>query len=146
MTATYPGLHAAHIVVTGVASGIGQATADPLAAAAPPSSVSTCASLRPRSPGSTTVTSPPRQHRPHRRRDRGVDPGPLQRRRHSPGTFDADRVMAVNVLGLRALTEALLPKMPSCSAVVNVASCAGAGGFGTPGGMTDQITHVHSPW
>ncbi|MEW6472036.1 MAG: coniferyl-alcohol dehydrogenase [Actinomycetota bacterium] len=41
-----------------------------------------------------------------------------------PGTFPAELVMRVNVLGLRHLTEALLPRLVSGSAVVNVASVA----------------------
>jgi len=41
-----------------------------------------------------------------------------------PGTFPAELVMRVNVLGLRHLTEALLPRMVAGSAVVNVASVA----------------------
>lgn len=41
-----------------------------------------------------------------------------------PGTFPAELVMRVNVLGLRHLTEGLLPRMVPGSAVVNVASVA----------------------
>ena len=41
-----------------------------------------------------------------------------------PGTFPAELVMRVNVLGLRHLTEALLPRLVSGAAVVNVASVA----------------------
>jgi NAD(P)-dependent dehydrogenase (short-subunit alcohol dehydrogenase family) len=41
-----------------------------------------------------------------------------------PGTFPAELVMRVNVLGLRHLTEALLPRMVAGSAVVSVASVA----------------------
>lgn len=41
-----------------------------------------------------------------------------------PGTFPAEVVMRVNVLGLRHLTEALLPRFVTGSAVVNVASVA----------------------
>ena len=41
-----------------------------------------------------------------------------------PGTFPAEVVMRVNVLGLRHLTEALLPRFVAGSAVVNVASVA----------------------
>jgi NAD(P)-dependent dehydrogenase (short-subunit alcohol dehydrogenase family) len=41
-----------------------------------------------------------------------------------PGTFPAEMVMRVNVLGLRHLTEALTPRLSAGSAVVNVASVA----------------------
>jgi len=41
-----------------------------------------------------------------------------------PGTFPAEVVMRVNVLGLRHLTEALLPRLVAGSAVANVASVA----------------------
>ena len=41
-----------------------------------------------------------------------------------PGTFPAELVLRVNVLGLRHLTEALVPRLGRGSAVVNVASVA----------------------
>ena len=41
-----------------------------------------------------------------------------------PGTFPAELVLRVNVLGLRHLTEALLPRLGAGAAVVNVASVA----------------------
>ncbi len=41
------------------------------------------------------------------------------------GRFDAEAVMAVNWLGLRHLTESLLPRMPTGSSIVHVASTAG---------------------
>jgi NAD(P)-dependent dehydrogenase (short-subunit alcohol dehydrogenase family) len=44
-----------------------------------------------------------------------------------PGSFDAEIVMRVNVLGLRHLTEALMPRMEKGSAIVQVASGAGSG-------------------
>jgi NAD(P)-dependent dehydrogenase (short-subunit alcohol dehydrogenase family) len=44
-----------------------------------------------------------------------------------PGSHDPDDVMAVNVLGLRALTSALHPRLADGGSVVNVASGAGAG-------------------
>jgi len=44
-----------------------------------------------------------------------------------PGSLDGETVMRVNLLGLRHLTEALLPRMERGGAVVNVASCAGTG-------------------
>jgi NAD(P)-dependent dehydrogenase (short-subunit alcohol dehydrogenase family) len=43
-----------------------------------------------------------------------------------PGTSPVDLVARVNYLGLRHLTQALLPRMPEGSAVVNVASILGA--------------------
>lgn len=42
-----------------------------------------------------------------------------------PGTHPDDLVFAVNFLGLRHLTESLLPRMPAGGAVVNVSSTAG---------------------
>ena len=44
-----------------------------------------------------------------------------------PGSFDGETVMRVNVLGLRHVTETLLPRLEPGSAVVQVASDAGAG-------------------
>jgi NAD(P)-dependent dehydrogenase (short-subunit alcohol dehydrogenase family) len=41
-----------------------------------------------------------------------------------PGTFSAEMVLRVNVLGLRHLTGAVLPRLAAGSAVVNVASVA----------------------
>ena len=41
-----------------------------------------------------------------------------------PGTFPAEMVMRVNVLGLRHLTDAVVPRLAAGSAVVNVASVA----------------------
>ena len=43
-----------------------------------------------------------------------------------PGTADGDLVARVNYLGLRHLTEAVLPRLPRGSAIVNVASILGA--------------------
>ncbi len=43
-----------------------------------------------------------------------------------PGSFDGETVMRVNVLGLRHVTEALLPRLEPGSAIVQVASDAGA--------------------
>jgi NAD(P)-dependent dehydrogenase (short-subunit alcohol dehydrogenase family) len=42
-----------------------------------------------------------------------------------PGSFDGEMVMRVNVLGLRHVTEMLLPRLESESAIVHVASDAG---------------------
>jgi len=44
-----------------------------------------------------------------------------------PGSLDGETVMRVNVLGLRHVTETLLPRMEPGSAMVQVASGAGAG-------------------
>jgi NAD(P)-dependent dehydrogenase (short-subunit alcohol dehydrogenase family) len=44
-----------------------------------------------------------------------------------PGSLDGETVMRVNLLGLRHLTEAVLPHMAPGGAIVNVASCAGTG-------------------
>lgn len=43
-----------------------------------------------------------------------------------PGTAPADLVARINYLGLRHLTQALLPRMPEGGSVVNVASILGA--------------------
>lgn len=42
-----------------------------------------------------------------------------------PGSFDGETVMRVNVLGLRKVTETLLPRLEQGSAIVQVASDAG---------------------
>ena len=44
-----------------------------------------------------------------------------------PGSHTGEQVMAVNFLGLRHLTEALLPRLADGGAVVNVASAASSG-------------------
>jgi NAD(P)-dependent dehydrogenase (short-subunit alcohol dehydrogenase family) len=44
-----------------------------------------------------------------------------------PGSFDGETVMRVNVLGLRQVTETLLPRLEPGSAMVQVASDAGMG-------------------
>ncbi len=44
----------------------------------------------------------------------------------SSGIGDPQRVVAINFLGTRALTEALLPRMPSGAAIANVSSLAAA--------------------
>ena len=44
-----------------------------------------------------------------------------------PGNHGADLTLRVNLLGLRHLTEALVPRMPRGAAVVNLASVAGNG-------------------
>jgi NAD(P)-dependent dehydrogenase (short-subunit alcohol dehydrogenase family) len=43
-----------------------------------------------------------------------------------PGTHDDERVFRVNFLGLRELTESLLPRLPAGGSVVHVASTAGS--------------------
>jgi len=43
-----------------------------------------------------------------------------------PGTAPAEQVIAVNFLGLRHLTEAMLPRLTAGGSIVNVASTAGA--------------------
>jgi NAD(P)-dependent dehydrogenase (short-subunit alcohol dehydrogenase family) len=45
-----------------------------------------------------------------------------------PGTAPARAVIAVNVLGLRALTEALLDRISEGGSIVHLASLAGHGG------------------
>ena len=53
-----------------------------------------------------------------------------------PGSFDGETVMRVNFLGLRHVTETLLPRLKPGSAIVQVASDAGAG-------WRDQIDLIH---
>lgn len=44
-----------------------------------------------------------------------------------PGSAPADKIMAVNVMGLRAFMQAMLPHMRGGGAVMNLASLAGSG-------------------
>jgi len=44
-----------------------------------------------------------------------------------PGVFPAEQVLRVNFLGLRHLTEAMLPKLNEGASIVNVSSVAGSG-------------------
>lgn len=125
---TYPDLAGKRIVVTGVSSGIGRATVDALT-----ESAALVVGLDIREPIDSPVSE-------FHRLDLGNESevmavagkiaGPIHALCNVagiPGIFPAERVLAVNVLGLRALTEALLAKIERGGAVVNVASCAGAG-------------------
>lgn len=113
---------AAAVVVTGAASGIGAATAARLTAAGrevigldrqPARECPTvlCDLSRPETIDSAVAELP-------------AEIGGLANVAGLPGTFPAEMVMRVNVLGLRHLTEALLPRLAAGSAVVNVASVA----------------------
>jgi NAD(P)-dependent dehydrogenase (short-subunit alcohol dehydrogenase family) len=119
MTAAAP---AAPVIVTGAASGIGAATVARLIAAGrevvgldrqPASGCPTvlCDLARPETIDAAIGELP-------------GELGGLANVAGVPGTFPAELVMRVNVLGLRHLTEALLPRFTAGSAVVNVASVA----------------------
>jgi len=112
----------APVVVTGAASGIGAATAARLLAAGravvgldrqPSRSCPTvlCDLSRPETIDAAVGELP-------------AELGGLANVAGLPGTFPAELVMRVNVLGLRHLTGALLPRLRRGSAVVNVASVA----------------------
>jgi NAD(P)-dependent dehydrogenase (short-subunit alcohol dehydrogenase family) len=113
---------AAPIVVTGAASGIGAATVARLAANGrtvigldrqPARDCPTvlCDLARPETIGAAVAELP-------------EELGGLANVAGVPGTFPAELVMRVNVLGLRHLTETVLPRLVAGSAVVNVASVA----------------------
>jgi NAD(P)-dependent dehydrogenase (short-subunit alcohol dehydrogenase family) len=112
----------AAVVVTGAASGIGAATVARLAAAGqevigldrqPARGCATvlCDLARPDTIDTAVAELP-------------AELAGLANVAGVPGTFPAELVMRVNVLGLRHLTEALLPRLVSGAAVVNVASVA----------------------
>ncbi len=124
----YPDLAGRRVVVTGVASGIGRATAAAFA-----ESGATVVGVDLREPAGAPLAAFHRADLGDEAQVRalaGAIDGPLQALCNVagiPGTLPAERVLAVNVLGLRALTEALLPNIERGGSVVNVASCAGAG-------------------
>jgi NAD(P)-dependent dehydrogenase (short-subunit alcohol dehydrogenase family) len=112
----------AAVVVTGAASGIGAATVARLVAAGqqvigldrqPARDCPTvlCDLARPETIDTAVAELP-------------AELGGLANVAGVPGTFPAELVMRVNVLGLRHLTEALLPRFVAGAAVVNVASVA----------------------
>jgi NAD(P)-dependent dehydrogenase (short-subunit alcohol dehydrogenase family) len=113
---------AAPVVVTGAASGIGAATVARLVAAGravigldrqPARGCPTvlCDLARPETIDAAVGELP-------------AELGGLANVAGVPGTFPAELVMRVNLLGLRHLTEAMLPRLVAGSAVVNVASVA----------------------
>ena len=121
-------LHGKTIVVTGAASGIGAASALRLANAG--AQVIALDLRAPAPPAHATL--------PFHRVDMGdaaainavlpalpVRIDGLCNIAGIPGTQGADQTMRINYLGLRHLTEALLPRMPAGSAIVNLASVAG---------------------
>jgi NAD(P)-dependent dehydrogenase (short-subunit alcohol dehydrogenase family) len=110
------------VVVTGAASGIGAATVDRLVAAGlevigldrhPARACPTvlCDLARPETIDAAVGELP-------------AELGGLANVAGVPGTFPAELVLRVNVLGLRHLTEALLSRLVRGAAVVNVASVA----------------------
>ena len=113
------------VVVTGAASGIGAATAQRLRAEG-----ATLIALDlkpPQEPGlrfvDVDMADPARIDAAVARLPERIDA--LCNIAGLPGHLGADRTMRVNLLGLRHLTEALLPRMPRGAAVVNLASVAG---------------------
>lgn len=56
-----------------------------------------------------------------------------------PGTFSAEQVLRVNFLGLRHLTEAMLPKLNRGGSIVNVSSVAGSGWPVRLAGLTELV-------
>lgn len=121
-------LHGKTIVVTGAASGIGAASAHLLIEAGANVIV-----LDLRAPAQPTLAALP-FHRVDMGDAASIDavlaalPAKIDALCNIagiPGTLGADKTMRINYLGLRHLTEALLPRMPAGSAIVNLASVAG---------------------
>jgi NAD(P)-dependent dehydrogenase (short-subunit alcohol dehydrogenase family) len=114
---------ARHVVVTGAASGIGAAVVTELARAG---DRVTALDLNPAPGADTSITcdlSDPTSIDAAVAQLSGVDA--LLNVAGVPGTLPDEVVFAVNFLGLRHLTEALLPQISDGGAVVNVASIAG---------------------
>lgn len=128
-----------NIVVTGVASGIGLALADQLAAAGatvygldrrdcPLESVRTVlCDLSDAHSINNAVTALP------------DDVNGLANVAGVPGTAAAPTVLAVNLLGPRLLTELLLPRMSAGAAIVNVASVAAHRNTESPASIDDLL-------
>lgn len=115
------------IVVTGTASGIGAATAALLAARG-----ATVVGLDRREPAESVGTFLACDLADPASIDAAVAAieGPVHGLANVagvPGSLDGETVLRVNLLGLRHLTEALLPRMAAGGAIVQVASGAGAG-------------------
>jgi len=114
-------------VVTGAASGIGRATAELLIERG-----ARVVALDRRDPGLDRTTYVPVDLADPASIDSAVAAidGPLHGLANVagvPGSLDGETVMRVNLLGLRHLTEALLPRLEAGGSIVNVASCAGTG-------------------
>ena len=115
------------IVVTGASSGIGRATADLLMERG-----AEIIALDRRDPQSADMTFVTCDLIDAGAIDRAADQieGPLHGLANVagvPGSADGETVMRVNLLGLRRLTELMLPRLGPRGSVVNVASCAGTG-------------------
>ena len=122
MKKSYEGLHT---VVTGAASGIGAAT---IASLAQQGARITALDVRPiTAEGVRSIEIDLGDPAAIDKAVASID-GPIDALFNVAGvpqTRPAVDVMRVNVLGLRHLTEALLPSMPAGSAIANVASIAG---------------------
>ena len=115
------------IVVTGAASGIGCATADLLMTLG-----ADVIALDRQEPENTAATFIACDLSDPASIDHAAETiaGPLHGLANIagvPGSLDGETVMKVNLLGLRHLTERLLPRIEMAGSVVNVASCAGTG-------------------
>lgn len=115
------------IAVTGAASGIGQATADLLTARG--ADVLALDRQKPDTAYAAYIVCDLADPQAIDAAVSKID-GPLHGLANVagvPGSLDGETVMRINLLGLRHLTEALLPLFEPGSGVVNVASCAGTG-------------------
>ncbi|MEM7124329.1 MAG: coniferyl-alcohol dehydrogenase [Pseudomonadota bacterium] len=115
------------IIVTGASSGIGRATADLLIERG-----AKVIALDRRDPKASDMTFVPCDLIDAGAIDRAADEieGPLHGLANVagvPGSADGETVMRVNLLGLRRLSELMVPRLGPGSSVVNVASCAGTG-------------------
>lgn len=115
------------IVVTGASSGIGRATADLLIERG--AKVVALDRRDTQSPDMTFVACDLSDAGAIDRAAEQIE-GPLHGLANVagvPGSADGETVMRVNLLGLRRLTELMLPRLEPGGSVVNVASCAGTG-------------------